>query len=203
MHALRRRVVLVALGISMAAMTALHVVQPELDPLQQPVSFYIAGAHGWLLAVALGAFGIAPLVLEPAIGGPSRPGLKCVLTLCGAALLLTSLLRSDRWFPWERTPTLSGLVHAGAAMIAPVLLLIAMVLFVRPSAPGPRAPPVWLVGLFLAALIGCGLSLAIGLSRDGPPPWIGLFERTLAGAAVAWVAAVAWPAREPTGRQRR
>ena len=108
-------------------MAALHVAQPELDPIAQPVSFYVWGRHGWLLPVALGAFAIALLALacgrvDARTARPIR-----ILAPVGAALLLTALVPSDRWFPWERPPTIAGLIHATTAMLAPVLLMWPMV----------------------------------------------------------------------------
>lgn len=182
---------LVALGVALAAMGALHVVQPELDPVAEPVSFYVWGRQGWLLPVALAAFGVAVLVLARAPPAPPSPWSRRILVLIGAGLLLAAAVPSDRWFPWEHPPTLSGLVHAAAAMMAPALLVVPMV--TRASRARRMQP--WIVLGYVAALMGAAASLAIGFVRDGPPPWIGGFERLLALTAIVWVCAAGWSAR--------
>lgn len=176
-------------------MITLHVVQPELDPLAQPVSFYLHGAHGWLLPVALGAFGFALIALARAGDAAlATPRQRLLLALAGAVLLLTAVIPSDHWFPWEQTPTLSGLVHGAAAMIAPVLLIVPMLSLAprRDSRPGRALP--WIVRLYIGSVIGSGASLVLGFLHDTSPPWIGLLERVLAFAAVSWVGLLAWPA---------
>lgn len=188
-------VVFVALGFALAAMAALHVIQPELDPLAEPVSFYVWGAHGWLLPVALGAFGIALLALARGLNDErlSRP--RRILAPIGGSLLLAALVPSDRWFPWEGPPSFSGVVHAAAAMLAPVLLVWPMVSLAPGRNTRARRVLFWSVGLFIAALLGSAASLAVGFLREGPPPWIGMMERVLAVAAMSWVCAFAWQAR--------
>ncbi|HUR57247.1 MAG TPA: DUF998 domain-containing protein [Opitutaceae bacterium] len=187
-----RWAVLGPLGIALTAMAALHVVQSELDPIAQPVSFYVWGRHGWLLPVALGAFGVALLALARARADARTSRPIRILALAGATLLLTAIIPADRWFPWERPPTISGLIHAAAAMLAPVLLVWPMMAWAPSRDTRLHAARPWLLGLFLGGLAGSAASLALGFSRDGPPPWIGLSERILAFAAAGWVCGVAW-----------
>ena len=184
-----------AVGLAITPMVALHVLQPELDLIAQPVSFYVWGRHGWLLSVSLAGFGVALLALVGAATDERAAWPRRILALVGFALLLTALVPSDRWFPWEGPPSVSGLVHAAAAMLAPVLLLWPMATLAPPRHPRIRQALPWIVRLYSAALIGSAGSLALGFLRDGPPPWIGLMERVLAVAAMSWVCVVAWPAR--------
>lgn len=185
-------VVRLALLLATGAMAALHVLQPTLHPIHRPVSFYIHGEYGWLLPLSLGAFGFAAFAcsLLPPIArsrGPARS-----LALFGIGMLVTALVPSDRWFPWENAPSVSGLIHATVAITAPLLLLDPMLAPLRgdqtPLTRGglPRRPLI--VVVYTAAVLGSGASLAFGLLLDRPPPWIGLAERVLALAAVAWLA---------------
>ena len=198
-----RWVVSGALVIAIAAMVALHVLQPELDVIAQPVSFYVWKQHGWLLPVSLGAFGVALLALAVALAGGSAAWPRRILALVGFALLLTALVPSDRWFPWEGPPSASGLVHAAAAMLGPVLLLWLMVTLPPPRYSRLREVLPWIVRLYGAALVGSAGSLALGFLRDGPPPGIGLMERVLALAAVGWVCGFAWPSHSGPAKQRQ
>lgn len=193
--AARRRLVLVAAGFAVIAMAALHLVQPELHPVAEPVSFYVWGRHGWLLCAALGAFGLALLLLARGPAAASSAASRRTLTLAGAVLLGAAAIPSDRWFPWEQTPTFSGLAHAAAAMIAPPLLLWPMLTWPPPQSPRARALLRWTTVAYAAGLGTSAASLLVGFLRDGPPPGIGLVERVLAFAAVAWVSLVAWNPR--------
>jgi hypothetical protein len=195
LNAVRSWAVFGALGLAITAMVALHVLRPELDPIAQPVSFYVWGRHGWLLPVALGAFGMALLALMRALAGERTSRPRRILALVGSTLVVTAIVPCDPWFPWERPPTVSGLVHAIGAMLGPALLMYPMLALARP--PNPRLGVVLfsILGLYNVALAGSATSLALGFLRDGPPLWIGLLERILAFAAVAWVGLVAWAAR--------
>jgi hypothetical protein len=184
--------VLTALGVAVAAMAALHVVEPGLDPLQEPVSFYVWGRHGWLLPLALAAFGVALFGLARVPAGSRSVWPRRMIRLSGGALLVAAIVPSDCWFPWEDAPTVSGVVHAVAAMVAPALLLGPMRAWPFRRVAGLRP---WIVAGYFAALVASAGSLALGFWQDRSPSWIGLYERILACAAVAWVAGVAWPTR--------
>lgn len=178
---------LVRLGLAAAilAMGVLHILQPELDPAQEPVSFYLHGRGGMWLMVALVAFGLAALRLSGMHPWPR--GSRRLLNAFGLGLILTALVPSDRWFPWEQSPTWHGVVHAALAVVVPLLLIWPIIAHVRASVSSQRAyGRVVMVG-YIAALAACGLSLAVGFHGDRSPPLIGLAERILALAAVSWV----------------
>ena len=44
-------------GFFAVAVLALHLLQPERSPLNEPVSFYVHGAQGWLFTAGLLAWG--------------------------------------------------------------------------------------------------------------------------------------------------
>ena len=189
--------VFAGLALGMFAMTALHFVQPTLNPIDEPVSFYVHGAHGWLLPLALGSFGLACVGLARALSGLLAWRPRCMLALFGTGMFLTAFIPSDTWFPWEMKPSLSGLIHSTVATLAPVLLLDPMFAIARARhgqcGPGVRG---CFIG-YAAALVGSALSLAVGFALDVSPPRIGLAERLLALAALAWVALVALGVRRP------
>lgn len=184
---------LVSLVLAFGAMAMLHVVQRDLDPVHEPVSFYVHGNHGWLLPVALGFFGVAAIVLAASAAIVSRTAGR-LLRVFGFGMLITAVVPSDRWFPWEATPTAGGIVHAATAVIAPVLLFVAMATAGPTSGRTARIETPW-AAAYLLAMIGSAASLGCGFLLDTAPPFIGLAERVLAVSAVAWIATAAIRAR--------
>ena len=51
-----------------AAVLIMHLVQPELSPLNDAVSYYMNGRFGWMLAFGLIATGAGSLALVWALG---------------------------------------------------------------------------------------------------------------------------------------
>ena len=183
---------LAGLALSTIAMCVLHALQPALSPLEEPVSFYVHGDHGWLLTLAMGCFGAAAVVLAYAVRSmPSGHVASRSMVVFGAGMLLAAVMPSDRWFPWEAPPSVSGLVHAAAAVFSPPFLLVSML--TNPPRTGPRARRIKLcftIG-YTTGLVASAAALAVGLAYAGPPPLIGLAERVLALNAVGWLTAVA------------
>lgn len=185
-------VALGALGLASVAMLALHIVQQARDPLQQPVSFYVHGEHGWLLTASLAFFGIAAIAVAFAVRERDLRGHETrLLGLFGAGMLLTAVVPSDRWFPWEASPTITGVIHAAAAVFAPALLLHPMIASLRRTSGHRRCFEAFFALCYCAGLIASALALAIGFARDTPPPLIGLAERVLAFSSVSWLAIIA------------
>ena len=186
------RVALGTLGVATVAMFSLHVVQRGLDPFQEPVSFYLHGEQGWLLPVSLACFGFAALIVAFALREMSPEGCGArSLGIFGTAMLLTAAVPSDRWFPWEASPTMAGIIHAAVAVIGPVFLLPPMFASVRPRDGQWRGVKLVLVGLYSAGLVGSALALVTGFSLGQPPPLIGVTERILALSSVGWLATMA------------
>jgi hypothetical protein len=167
-------------------MTLLHVLERDWDVMEQPVSFYVHGKAGLLLVLALAAFGLAALGLGwvRACLAPSRRALIGF----GLGMLVMAAVPSDPYFPWEAPPTWPGLVHAALAVVAPLLLLWPMYEASKGGAGNIRTGLRAILFVYIAALVGCGLSLVCGFWQDRSPPLIGLAERLLATVAVAWVA---------------
>ena len=183
---------LVGLAIAVVAMTLLHIRQAGLDPVQQPVSYYIHGASGWLLNLALVALGGSSIALAWALGTSQTTRAGMWLSAFGLGMIIDALARSDRFFPWEQTPSAAGVIHAALALIAPPLLLFPMVRLVRGERPSWRQHAKIVAAIaYAVGLLASGVSLATGFLQDGPPPLIGLAERELALSAVVWLAMLA------------
>lgn len=194
------RAVLAGVGGCALAMAALHAVQPELSVLHGPVSFYVHGRGGWLLPVGLSSCGLAAVVLARAAGPAVGRDTRVNLTILGVGMILAAAFPSDRWFLWEHPSTLRGVVHAFATVVALGAWSLTALRFAR-KAPSPYDRPP-LPGIFrvLGTLYGVGLavsvaSLVAGLARGQPPPFIGLGERLLGLAGLAWLVVFALGAR--------
>jgi hypothetical protein len=202
----RRLVRLARLGLAIAvvSMSALHVLQPELSPIVTPVSFYVLGQHGWLLTLALGAFGLSAVALGIHLARRTADVASRCLIGFGSGMLVDAAIRSDAQFPWEAPPTLSGLIHAAAAIVAPPLLIVPMTKLYPSTPAGARTYlSIAVVVLYSVSLLGSGASLTYGFVCDVAPPLIGLAERTLALAAVVWLAMWLYVARQRSAETTR
>src|SRR5262245_9918970 len=83
---------LAGIGGFVASVLALHRLQPCLNPLDQAVSYYVHGPHGWLLTLGLLGLGLGSLALTvgvtPTEHGPSMRTGRCFLGIWGVCLLL-------------------------------------------------------------------------------------------------------------------
>lgn len=182
------------LTIAVGAAALLHGIEPAIDVVQQPLSFYVHGTKGWLLPLALAAFGSAAVALGFRFhSAPADSRAARWLIPFGLGMIVAALVPSDRWFPWEGPVSVGGAIHALVAVVAPPLLLGAMWLLRRRSNASQLAQAGLnvLAIFYLAGLVASALSLGIGFLSDRAPPWIGLAERLLALAAVAWLAVAA------------
>ncbi|MEO7598569.1 MAG: DUF998 domain-containing protein [Opitutus sp.] len=178
----------VMLAAAFATMTALHVLQPELSPTEEPISFYIHGAHGWVLTVSLASFGASAVALSAYFVGTTINSIVSWFTGFGAGMLIDAAVRSDPWFPWESAASLSGMVHAAAAIMAPPLLLVPMTRYHRMlKSRAQRIISAVLIMAYFGALLASSVSMVVGFARDIAPPLIGAAERGLAMAAVLWM----------------
>lgn len=185
----------VMLTIAVTAMVVLHRLQPELSVLHQPLSFYVHGNNGWLFPLALGSF--AGSAIAMGVGMRQSAGSAAAsrwLIGFAAGMLVDAIVPSDPWFPWEGDYSIGGLIHAASAVLAPPLLIGAMSALRRSRGSKPYFPWRSLNVLALAYVLGLaasGVSLMVGFINGRSPPLIGLGERFLALAAVAWLALVA------------
>ncbi len=188
-HFALARFALAALVVATLAMLTLHVVQGSLNPLAQPVSYYVHGEHGWLLNLALNCFGAAAVAIAfDGVGNGKERGPAWSLMIFGVGMIVAGIIPSDRWFPWEETPSVSGLIHAAVSVLSPPLLLIPMVNELRRNGDRRRQTTLIHIVAYSTGLLTSAAALAIGFVADRPPPFIGVWERVLALSAVSWIA---------------
>jgi Protein of unknown function (DUF998) len=196
----KRLAALVGLAGFVITTVALHFVQPGLNPRDAAVSYYVHGSLGWLLTIGLVGLGLGSLALTsalfPATQGPgARPG-RWLVGTWSVGVLLGGMFPADPAGHWDAPPSLAGMVHGNAAMVA-FLVLPLGALFLAKSF---RRDPQWkrraalLSALAVATAVSLGLffaSLVPVFIRPGPPILLGMTERILLAVYVAWLAAVA------------
>jgi hypothetical protein len=168
--------VLAGAGTFVAVVTALHVVQPGYDPLQQLMSELALGRHGWAMLVAFAGLAVAAFAIQLSIA-PLGASLPLRLLLIAAAL---SFLAAGL-FPLGETSEL----HIAAIAGAFVLLVLAMYLF--PSLAGRAAP---LAPRAISWPLAAGVALGIVLGLSVVPMAVG--QRVAALAMLAWLIIVGW-----------
>jgi hypothetical protein len=123
MRAVARLSMICLAGVAcfVVANAVMHVVQPALSPWNDAVSYYMNGAFGWVLGLGLVALGAGSLALCDALRRGLRPLPKLgiwALALWGMGAIAGGLFAPDPIGSWNRPPSLSGLIHANAAMAA-------------------------------------------------------------------------------------
>jgi hypothetical protein len=183
-------------GCFTIAVLALHLLQPERSPLNEAVSFYVHGAHGWLVTVGLVTWSLGSLALLVGLaltfrGRISSAGLWGLAVWCLGGLL-GAVFPADPPGHWDQPPSVSGLIHGNAAMVAFLSLPVAALLLARPL----RREPVWrpvagassvLALATMVSLVAFFMSLVPVFVSPGPPKLLGLTERILLSVYVVWL----------------
>jgi hypothetical protein len=180
------------------AVCALHLVQPDLNPRDEAVSYYVHGRLGWLLTVGLIALGLGSVSvvvgLTGTVSGRWAGTGRWLVGTWAVGVLLGGLFRADPRGNWSQPPSVSGMIHGNAAMLA----FLALPLGALCLASAFRNDVRWrhesrlLAGLAVAAAISLILfagSLIPVFVRPGPPVLLGLSERVLLAVYAAWLVA--------------
>ena len=199
---------LVGTGVFVVTLVAMHVVQPELSPVDVAVSYYMNGRWGWVLGAGLIALGLGSISLAAAIrrAAPAAAGAGFwLLAIWGTGAVLGGIFPPDPYGHWDRPPSFSGMAHGMSAMVAFVAFPpAAWLLSRRLSSNSPPGTRTWIALTTLAA--ACAVSLIAFFACLAPvfqnraPYALGLVERVLIAAYVAWLvtAAVSVRQRSPT-----
>jgi hypothetical protein len=175
------------------------MLQPERSPLNEAVSYYVSGAHGWLFTAGLLAWGVgsAALLLGLARTIHIRAGNAGLLGLAvwSAGVLTSGLFRADPPGPRGNFSS-AGLIHENAARVSFIALPIAALLLSH----GLRRAPEWrrtagvlylLAVMIVVSLIVFFASLLPLSDSLRPPMLFGLTERMLLAVYAAWLCAAA------------
>jgi hypothetical protein len=174
-------------------LVTVHFLDREPDPLVVSVSYYALTPHGWLATIGFLALAAgSALVARIASYSGDRPK-SLALMASSVAIVLLSIFPCDPWYPWERTPTPTGAVHALAAC-APIALLPLVALRDVLTGRLQRAQPsaVGFTILYLVASVAVGAYITGSLIMGTDPSFAGLGERAVVLAGVLWLSAMAF-----------
>jgi hypothetical protein len=189
----------VGVACFVAAAAFLHAIQPDLSPVDDAVSYYMNGRLGWVLGAGLVLMGFGSLALLFALrrflgAANARWGLRW-LAVWAAGAIVGGIFPPDPRGHWGNPPSVSGLIHANVAMIAFLAFPIAALLLSGPIGQFVQARRKTRLRLLAYASV---LSLLIFFICLAPvfshhaPRYLGLVERIVLAAYVAWLAAAAF-----------
>lgn len=190
--------------VALVALTAVHLLNRDLDPSRTMISRYALGPYGWLMAVCFAAWAAASALLVAALAlGPSsrldRVG-QILLLAASVGLALAARFPMDRVGTSRRETSFAGTMHAIAFLVGvPALVLAATVLSFSLAGRGSHAagPLLFLtVTIWLSVITMIGIGAMVGPHHGANPrvPWIfGWVNRLVMVAYSFWVIVVAWP----------
>lgn len=170
----------------------MHVAQPELSVWDDAVSYYMNGPWGWVLGAGLVAMGLGSLCLLAAIRRnlSGAPVGRWALGLWGMGAAIGGVFPPDPIGSWDKPPSVPGMIHGGAAMVAFLALPVAAVALSHAKGwrmGAERALPA-LAWVCVALLLVFFVSLAPAFANRAPHG-LGATERLLLTAYVAWLVA--------------
>jgi hypothetical protein len=199
----RATIALAALGGYLVFTGAADLANPGWSPVETMVSHYVHARAGRSIPAALLSLAAASallLTLIPRTGRTVRAG-AVLLAAWTAALVTGAIFPADPYGSWDRPPTVPGMLHGTAAMIAFLALPAAAILLTRAWRRDPRWQPVarpLTVTAAVSTLAYLTLAVLFADVTDGPSltigSWeslIGLAERLTLWSYVAWLAVAA------------
>jgi len=194
-------------GCFAVAVLALHLLQPELSPLNYAVSFYVHGAQGWIFTAGLLAWGLGSAALLLGLARSIRIHGRIHITILAgnagllglavwsAGVLMSGIFQADLPAQQYYSPSTIGLIHENAARVAFVALPLAALLLSHglPSPEWRRTAVVLrlFAVMILISLIVFFASLLPISDSFSPPVLFGLTERLLLATYAAWLCAAA------------
>jgi hypothetical protein len=171
----------------------MHVIQPQLNPMDVAVSYHMNGAYGRALGATLVALGLGSLALARAIHlaeGAVGVGLWA-LVACVAGAIVGGLFAPDPMGHWDQPPSFAGTAHMSAAMVAflsfPVAALSLSMRIGRITGRPTRGARLrWLALGTAVTLVGLFVCLAPAFANRAPV-LLGLVERILLAFHLVWL----------------
>lgn len=192
-----------AATLALIALSALHVLRPDIHPARTMISQYALGRHGWVMALCFAAFAAASACLFATLV-PHTPSL---LGHIGLAFLLAAAvgLAMAARFPMDPVSTLSaqmsfsGKMHGVAFMVGvPCQLLAVLLLSLALGDPHASLPLLVLTAvIWLSFATVITIMLIVGPGKppnpDGPERFLGWPNRLFMVAYGVWLMVAAWP----------
>lgn len=174
-----------AVVASTAAVTALHGLRPDLDPVSHRLSEYAVGPWGWVMTAAFVGFASGVWALRRSLAAaPTRHGglrlLRTPLGVAVAGLILSAFFETDATTPGALRET----VHSAASSAAFGALVLAALgtSTIGRAAVTSRNLRLALDASAVVVVVGAAVSPA---AHDGP--WTGAVQRLSYLAIVAWL----------------
>lgn len=194
-------IALAGMGTFLVIVALMHILRPDLDPLDRAISEYARGDLGWLMTMAWFANGVGVLALASglrrSVAPVARAGLATrLLDVAGLCLLASGVFVTDVSASGGPTgATVSGQLHDLAGLVGYLAFLLAALVLQGVFAQDPRwrsmaQPTSWfargLLGLFVAR---------VGVVVAGLPGSAGIVQRFLWVVLLGWLLWVAWHLR--------
>lgn len=192
------------LALSLTGFTLADLVNPRWSPAETMISHYVhAPRGGWLIPLGTLVMAVASAALLWVAAACTRRGRTgaVLLGVWTAGLLVAAGFPTDPPGRWDQPPSIAGMLHGVAALLAFAALPAAAVLLGRVWRRDPRWRPVAgglavTTALTVAAFV---LFLVTFVDVQGGPslsvgPWAtvtGLAERVMVWAYAGWLAVVA------------
>lgn len=191
---------LFGIGLFVLTVLLLHVFQTDLDPWNEAVSYYVHGNQGWLLTIGLLGLGVSSLAITFGIwnrvdGTGGRAG-RILLCIWSIGVIVGGIFPADPPGSWSQPPSLAGMIHGNAALIAFLALPPGALLLSRSFRRQPlwksRSGTLWMLGILSAfSLLAFAASMVPVFISPGPPTLLGLTERILLGVYTSWLGVAA------------
>lgn len=166
---------------SIAAIVALHVLRPDLDPAGHRLSEYATGPWGWLMTAAFVAFAgsmwAVRRVLQPRAG---LGAVRLLLALAAGGMLLSAVFETDVTSP----AATRELVHSMASSAAFICLIAAALWMSTVARTAVTWPMPAVVTDVVTALATLGAVLS-PITHDGG--WTGVVQRCSYLAIAVWL----------------
>lgn len=179
-------------GVGLFALTvgALHILDPDLSVIDEPISVYSLGEYGWLsqvgtIAMGLGLIGIALGLRETLVSGKRVTASWVLVLIAGLGFIISGLFVTDPTGAIESTT--SGTFHelGGYLSMLSVLITVWMLrgVFSRDALYQHFArTQMWFAVLVTASMVAL---LTLGEGQ------LGLMQRVFVFAVVVWLLVLA------------
>ncbi len=186
--------VVIAGACATLAITMLHLLKPDLDPLSHAISEYVYGPYGALMTITffvqcIGSLALAALVIRVETEGrrPFVGGILFVISAVGAAV--AGVFPADPVSPYPQTS--NGIIHAVAGMIRFLALAFALPLLssALSSVPDWRSVRKTLTILAILFVVTFLVSIFVLANLN----WFGLGQRIFISLLLIWMFIAAYP----------
>lgn len=179
----------------MALIVSLHVLRPDLDPIQRPTSEYSVGRYGWVMTVAFLTLSLATATMllglrrDVAPDARSRSGMV-LLAIWAVGVLVAAVFPADL----DGAPqTIAGTIHNINGPITFLSLVIGANLFSRRLKNDTRWSSISKLLSVLAALMA--VEFVVNGAAAAREIAGGLAQRILLATLVIWYLLIAWRLR--------